>query len=353
MDALNPSEPAKVVVGKDFHYVPSAHFGKNLKRHLRANGFLFAGLKDYSFELDDENNPFFVITTYHPSLGWGGKVVDGVVIVNPVDGKFQEYATADVPAWVDRVYPEAIVNKNLNFWGNLSGGWLNAVFTKAGVQEAEDTTIVYTPTGHCEFVTSLHGTNAADDSLTGVVYTDTRTGKSRLYRASGGTDNAILEAVSNKVGFKQWRGVDPVWYNLYGHMTAVVPLLGASDTFQGVALVVVNSLSVSIGNNITGALREYQKQLSRGTSDLLVRDAEVQELTGIVSRAASEVREGDTSYYFRVGGLNFTAGSDASPLLPLMSVGDEVTLEYLASDEPVLPVKKVSVTIKSMDGLEQ
>jgi len=103
VDALNPDEPAKVVVGKDFKYVPSAYFDKNLKRHLRDNGFLFNGLEDYSFELDDENNPFFVVTTYHASLGWGGKIVDGVVVVHPVDGKIQKYATAAVPAWVDRV----------------------------------------------------------------------------------------------------------------------------------------------------------------------------------------------------------------------------------------------------------
>lgn len=346
VDALDPNLPATVVTGLEFRYLNSAFFSNNLKRHLRSNGFLFTGLEDYSLELDDENNPFFVVTTYQASLGWGGQIIDGVVVVNPTTGEITRYASADVPAWVDRIYPETLVNKHLNYWGALKDGWLNSHFAKTDVQEAEDTTIVYTPSGRCEFVTSLQSTNTEDDSLTGVVYTDTRTGKSRLYRASGGTDSAILNAVANKVSYMNWRGEDPVWYNLYGRMTAVVPLLGASDTFQGVALVNVNSLGVATGSNVVVALREYQKLLSQGSGAVLVGAKEIVALSGSVARVASEVCDGNTSYYLRVGDKNFTAGPGASPILPLLDVGDEVSIKYFSSDEPVMPVTSIEIVLK-------
>ena len=58
------------VGGKDIKikYQSEAYFGSEIERHLYMNGYATVGLTDYTFEIDDAGNPFWVVTKYDKKL---------------------------------------------------------------------------------------------------------------------------------------------------------------------------------------------------------------------------------------------------------------------------------------------
>ena len=61
-------------------YQPEAYFGDNLKRHLYFNGYWATGLTDYSFEIDDNGTPYWVVTRYKKTIGFNGEDAQGIVV---------------------------------------------------------------------------------------------------------------------------------------------------------------------------------------------------------------------------------------------------------------------------------
>lgn len=339
--AEDPERQVIVKTDQKFKYMPNAYWGSNLERHLRNNGYRSKGLTDYSMEIDEEGQPWWVVTVFKPTIAYAGEKVTGVVIVNPTDGSHAFHEVGKVPEWVDRVFPKDFVKTYIADRGKFSGGWINSWWGKKGLTEPEEPSIVYGSDGQPYWVTGITSTNEGDESLIGLMYTNSRTGKTVFYKAVGGTDAAVLEAVNNKVRYKRWHGASPVLYNIYGTMASIVPLLGESHTFQGVAIVNVNSLQVAVGKTKLEALREYQKLLATsGQKVAPVTHHNSKKLTCPVSRFAPIVTDSGTRYYLYLSceNLVFSGTADLSPKLPLTQPGDEVTIEYIDSKENVVPI---------------
>ncbi|HTM67900.1 MAG TPA: hypothetical protein VL426_01235 [Candidatus Binatia bacterium] len=325
-----------------FAFTPGAYFGHDLARHLWTHGYESKGLMDYSFEIDDEGKPWWVVTVYEPTIAWSGERVEGVVLVDPTDGSTAFHELGKVPGWVDRVVPSGVAHDYIAWHGKYAGGWWNSVWAEKNIMVPQSPTFIHGNDGEPYWVTDITSSNEKDKSLLGLMYTNARTGKSVFYRAVGSVDEAVLEAVNNKVAFKRWHGASPVLYNMYGTMASIVPLLGESHTFQGVAIVKIDNASeVAIGDDLPGALREYQKLLgSHGVaaSPDIAHDRKTAE--GKVDRFAIDVRGQETTYYVHLKdvGVIFTGGSDLSATLPLTQAGDTVSLTYIGSDEAVVPM---------------
>ena len=106
-------------------YQSEAYFNDFLERHLYMNGFYNVGLTDYSFEIDDDGVPYWVVTKYKKTIGFSGEDAVGVVLVNTETGKCVEYSIANTPEWVDRIQPDDFIEKQLNDWGNYVKGYWN------------------------------------------------------------------------------------------------------------------------------------------------------------------------------------------------------------------------------------
>lgn len=341
VSAEDPSAPAEVVTGRHFRYMPGAFFGDNLERFLWNNGYSSQGLTDYSFEIDEDGHPWWVVTVFKPTIVWWGEKVQGVVILDPETGQTSYYALGQIPNWVDRAVPREFVRSYIDDWGKYSLGWWNTIWGKQGIVESEEPTINYGSDGDPYWVTTLTSSNSRDQSLVGLIYTDTRTGKSVEYHAVGGTERAILQAVNNKVAYKNWRGEGPVLYNIHGTMASIVPLLGQSNTFQGVAIVNVSNLEVVEGNDQYAAYREYQVHVrSSGQNIAADLNYELSKLTGQIDRIGSETRGSNTIFYLHLVGTDrlFEGNGEVSPLIPVSKEGDQVAIEFL--DAPgVVPLQ--------------
>lgn len=341
VSAEDPNREPVSVLDRQYAYMPSAYFGNNLERHLWSHGYADRGLSDFTFEVDEDNHGWWVVTVIHPTIGWSASVVEGVVIVNPTDGSASYYDAANVPKWVDRVMPPSLLNDYMTWHGKFSGGWLNSWFSENNLTQPEDITFVHGSDDEPYFVADITSTNVKDEALLGLMYVSARSGRATFYKAKGVTSHAALQAVDAKVAYRKWQGQTPVLYNMYGTMADIVPLIAANSTYQGVAIVnIAKPQDVAVGADMAEALREYQKLLTSGSDPAPELAKRTHTVTGTVVRFSRENSGQGTSYFLLLkdGKTIFTTGGELSPKLPLTREGDTVTLTYVDSGEAVEPL---------------
>ncbi len=112
VSATNPNDIrlVKDVNGKDINikYSDKSYFNHEINRYAYLQNNFTKGMTDYSFEIDDEGNPYWVITTYKPTIGFSGYDVSGIIVVDAQTGKTDYYKKDDenIPSWIDRIYPK-------------------------------------------------------------------------------------------------------------------------------------------------------------------------------------------------------------------------------------------------------
>ena len=361
IDAQDPFLEPKMVMlpeGKRLVYTPGAYFGKNLERYLRQHGFNNVGFAQTRFEVDEDGQPWWVVSTYTRTIVWDGEKLHDVALVNPTTGEIRRYALDQVPVWVDRVMPSNYVQDYLTYRGQLSSGWPNSFWSKQGLTKPEASTLIYGVGDRLEWVTGITSDTNHDDSLVGIAYTDSRTGRTTIYRVDGGaTDTAIESAVNANAYAKQFKlhAGSPQIYNIYGVMTAVVPLLNDVDGYQGTALVSVRDVQiVGVGQDIENASRQYQEKLYQsGQQALPGNTSKLVTVTGVVDRIRQDVGPTGSPYIIHLAGIPrlFTLSSQdqANVKVPLTQVGDRVTVEYVSSGDSVVPVKRFDNLSLSLD----
>lgn len=342
-------EPVVVQLSKEkqFIYTPGAYFGNDLIRHLRLDGGnLRVNLRGTHLEIDDAGEPWWITAVLEPTIGQFGDRVKGVLITNPVTGESKFSALGEVPQWVDRVIPAEVVKNYLDHWGEYVHDWLNSWWGKRDLTEPENPSLVYSSEHDAMFVTGITSQNSKDDSLIGMVYTHTRTGKSIFYEMKGGaTDEAVRAAIdkSQDVQYKHLHsGKNPRLYNHYGKMASVVPLLNENHAYSGVAIVDINRVQqIAVGRTLPEALRQFQRLVGQ-TGDMAHLDNSVKfsVIEGVLSRVGRDAAATGTIYYLIVDGLPhaLTGAVGEFPLLPLAQAGDRVRIEYVASGESVVPM---------------
>lgn len=336
----DPKRQVVVKIDQKFHYMPGAFFSQNLERHLWYK-YPTKGLMDYSFEIDEDGKAWWVVTIFKPAITWFGKIIEGVTIVDPENGNETFYALGNVPNWVDRVIPHGVIKNWVSYYGSYSNGWWNLVWANKDLFEPEEPSIVYGSDNEPYWVTSVTSPNEKDESMVGLFYTNSRTGKTVYYKASGGTDNAILDLVNNKVSYRKLHGDSPVLYNIYGTMTSIVPLLGESHTFQGVAMVDVKNMRMVEGDEIEVVMHMYDRLLATSSQQVAPeKQYDISKLKGVVDRFGAETKGGETLYYLHIEGTPhiFVGPSEMSGKLRVTKIGDNVAVSFRASDESTVPL---------------
>jgi len=349
ISAEDPTAKPEIVpfkTGKEMVYSPGAYWSNNLERHMRNNGYLDKGLSDWTFEVDEIGNPWWVVTVYEPTIAWSGDKILGVAIVNPVSGEIVFHEMGKIPEWVDRAVPSRIVTAYLTWNGEYGGGWWNSVWANLNMTKPENPTLVYGADNQPQFVTGITSASSTDDSLVALVYTNSRTGKAVRYAIKGGaTESAVIKAVNSnqEVQYKHLHAASPQLYNVNGVPTCVVPLFNDVNAYQGVAMVdIANIQQVAVGADQHEALRVYEKILNGDGSRVATgNETEKQIIEGTVTRTGSEVTPTAGSiYYFQINDIPqlFTAGPGKYAALVVTQKGDKVRVEVYKNDRDTVPV---------------
>jgi hypothetical protein len=106
-------------------YQQGAYFQSDIQRHLYFNGYHNIGLTDFSFEINDQGKPFWVVTKYAKKIGFSGNDATGVILLDAQSGEIKEHSIANTPKWVDRIQPIDFIEKQLNDWGEYVNGYWN------------------------------------------------------------------------------------------------------------------------------------------------------------------------------------------------------------------------------------
>lgn len=361
VSATDPYAKPNLITGVKMKYTPGAYFGDNLERRLYWK-YRNMVLMDYSFEEDDNGKIYWVVTVCRPSIGFWGLIVDGVILYSPETGEDEYVSKAELEknsryAWVDRVMPVELVESYIDNWGNYKGGWWNQAWNHVNLLESETPTLNYSADGRCVIVSPVTSNNDKDEAMTGLMYTDARTGSSIYYATSGGaTEQAVIDAVNSAVKYKNWHASPQIVYeNVYGKLSGLVPILSENGNYQGLAIVENENKRVGIGANPQEALVEFQKLLMSSGGQITTENSkDVLEYRGKVARIGWDVSGSNTGkqyyLYFTEFKNSFMASSSLQSELSLTQPGDVVYIRYIASDQASVPIMKFRNMTLNLQG---
>ena len=354
VSASNPQDVRLVqeVNGKKINivYQPDAYLHQDLKRHMYLKGYVNIGMTDFNLEIDDNGNPFWVVTLYDHAVGYSGSNAIGVATVNPQNGDIKSYDIDNAPKWIDRIQPEEFVVNQINDWGTYVKGFLNSVISEEGVLvSTEGTSLVYGKDGKSYWYTGITSAGS-DDSTIGFMLVNTRTKEAKLYKQPGATETAAMVSASGKVQEKNYEATFPVMYNILDKPTYVISLKDKAGLVKMIAFVSVEDYTiVGIGETKEDAFRNYREQLKSKGNKLTIEDLTSQEVkTGVITRINSDVSEGNTYYYFTIDSnkdVIFIVSSKISNEIPITKEGDKVKVIYEKG-------QKGSIDITEFNNLE-
>ena len=318
----------------------NAFFQDNIKRHLYLNGYYNIGLTDYSFEIDDNGKPFWVVTKYVKKIGFAGNDAVGVVVVDCQTGEMKDYTIANTPLWVDRIQPIDFVENQLNDWGEYVNGYWN--FSNANkLKTTEGMTLVYGENHKSYWYTGLTSVGK-DESAVGFVLVDTRTKETTFYKQGGATEFAAQSSAQGKVQEKGYFASLPIPYNINNIPTYVMTLKDKGGLVKMYAMVAISDYTiVGVGNTMRETLTAYKNVYNTNGSTLNVNSTSAKKsLKSVVTRIQNDVKNGNSFYYFKVKDYPniFVGSSQISNQLPVTIVGDSIAISFDLDLEEVIDV---------------
>ena len=322
-------------------YSQSAFFGDDLKRRIRKSGFRAVGLTEFSFELDEEKKPYWVVTTYKNSTLWKNPEATGVVICDPETGNCSWYSVKDVPDWVDIVQPESFIKKQIENYGKYVHGVFN-FSDQDKLSMTEHMTTVYND-GDCYYYTGMSSVGK-DSGTVGFILVDTRDKSTKFYRMVGATEAAAMSSAEGKVQNMGYKSTVPIPLNITGIPTYFCTLKDNEGLVKQYAMLNIEDYSiVAVGDSIAETKRSYINAMNNSGVKVDFGDAEVYGYTqeGIVSRIGSNIENGETYYYFVLDNDTeklYLASYMVSEELPITREGDNVKVSYVNESNGVINI---------------
>lgn len=337
-------EAEYVELKKGMQYSPSAYFAKDLKRYLRRN-FRTTMFGEFSFEVDDEGNPYWIIPTYKYGAGIGkAKIPTGCITLDPVSGELHSYSLDEVPEWIDAALDPDIVVDMIDSWGQYADGFWNTWFGQKGVKVSTEgynyVTIgndVYLYTG----ITSV----VADESNIGFILANMRTGIAKYFELDSAEEYSAMDSAKGQVQHLNYTATFPILINVDGIPTYFLSLKDAAGLVKMYAFVSVQNIQdVSVTDateDVQVAMNNYKKLLD--TTSIPDVEKTQQTVEATVDEIFTAIIDGNTHYYIVSNGkLYITSISTNKYLLPILKAGDTVRITYypFASYNEVIEISK-------------
>ena len=321
-------------------YQPSAYFGSRIDRHVYFNGYATTGLEDFNFEIDDAGNPYWIVTKYKKTIGFAGNDATGVLTVDAQTGEIKEYNIDNTPLWVDRIQPISFVEEQLNDWGEYVHGYWN-FSNENKLQTTEGLTLVYGENHKSYWYTGLSSVGK-EESTVGFVLVDTRTKETTYYKQSGATEYAAQSSAEGKVQEKGYHASLPIPYVINNIPTYVMTLKDDGGLVKMFAMVSISDYTiVGVGNTMRETLMAYKNvynMVDNGINPESITSKK--SLKSVVTRISSDVKNGNSFYYFTVKDYPniFVGSSQLSNELPVTVVGDSIAISFDVDLEEVIDV---------------
>jgi hypothetical protein len=321
-------------------FQPEAFFGSEIERHVYFNGYTTTGLTDFSFEIDDDGFPFWVVTTYKKEIGFGGSDATGTLVVNAQTGAITQYSVDKTPLWVDRIQPIHFVEEQLSDWGEYVQGYWNWS-NENKLQTTEGLTLVYGENNKSYWYTGLSSVGK-EESTVGFVLVDTRTKATTYYRQSGATEYAAQSSAEGKVQEKGYHASLPIPYVVNNIPTYVMTLKDDGGLVKMFAMVSIKDYTiVGVGNTMRETLMSYKNVYNMADNGVDAKSlTSNKSLNSVVTRISNDIKNGNSFYYFMVkdNPSIFVGSSQLSNELPITSVGDSIQIYFDVDMEQIIDI---------------
>lgn len=312
-------------------YQPNAFFSQNLSRHIYFSGFMTQGYTDFTFEIDDNGHPYWVVTLYKKKVGFEGRDASGVITVDAQTGEIKKHKIDEAPLWVDRIQPEEFIVSQLDDWGEYVLGYWNFA-NEQKLTTTKGISLVYGEDNRSYWYTGLTSVGA-DEGTVGFVLVDTRTKETIWYKQVGATESAARQSAMGKVQEKGYVASFPITYNINGIPTYVMSLKDNAGLVKMIAMVCIEDYTiVGVGNTMKETLRAYKNAYnSKGNNISPDSMMKAYTIETTVKRISSDIRNGNTFYYLLLNNYEdkiFIGSSQIATELPLTQPNDRVKIRY-------------------------
>ncbi|MBQ3384518.1 MAG: hypothetical protein IJG59_04805 [Erysipelotrichaceae bacterium] len=311
-------------------YVPSAFFHQDLARHIYFR-YPTVFFDNIHFEITEEGKPVYVASTYDYTIGlFGGKKINGCIIVDPVTGDMDRYDLNNIPQWVDIVYNGNHIARYFDIYGKLINGFWNSWFGQKGLIESTTTT-TYNSEGDAvrenDFgyivdnndVIVYTGVTAVtnDESNIGYLMANERTGEVRISYFESTDEDSVMRAAEGEVQEKGYRASFPSLIDINGKPAYVMVLKDKLGLVKMYAIVDAAQYShMIVADSLDKALMQFTNGNITGES--------LQEKTIVIKRVTI-IGSGEPVVYI-VDTDNNIYNSSFQPEMLLLEEGQEITI---------------------------
>lgn len=330
-------------------YLNSACFHQNAERYLREHGYANAVLDDFTFEPNDNWQPYLTVSNIEWTIGYSGKKVKSLILLNVQSGEIAECPIDEVATkypWVDRVIPQNILDEQCKSWGlynKVEWAWTSSEDGQR--QKPTDGWYLTYDKHKCYWLTGWTSIDNNTSDLVGLSVTDAQTGKTVYYPMQGFTEDVaqtVAKALWNQ--FPTYEPTECVLYKFYGVMTYVMPMK-AGNNFQGVSLVSMENKDVKAkGVTMQEALSNYRISIAaaKGGTEVPSDQSQSKQIKGTIENVGIPIMQGLTQIFpFTIKNVKkifHATYSFNNTKVPFMKVGSEVVITYADTKESVITV---------------
>lgn len=336
VDPVNVTEANYIKLDKPIKYADSAFFGEDLHRKLRMS-YPTKIFGSYSFEVDDNGNPYYIVSCMKPTVFlFGAMDVNEVIIFNPVDGSSEIYALNEVPAWVDNVFTGNLAAQKYDWYGTLKNGFWNSIIGNKDCKVTTDDFGYIVIGDDVWFFTGVTSVTS-DESNIGFIISNARTGEYKFYPVIGAEEYSAMKAAEGEVQEKGYVASFPSLINVSGQATYIMVLKDSGGLVKLYALVNVEKYSVvATGTTQTEAKQEYIKLLKQNgiITDGSSSTDETVPSADITVKNVRIVTMGGESVVYITGsdGCLYKQSVAADESVLLIEEGSELTVSYYETD---------------------
>lgn len=323
-------ESKLIKLDKGMKYMPSAILNENLTRKVRFS-YPKDILGEYSFEIDDEGNPFWVIETLkYKGVGIRTEV-SGVIVLNPITGESIKYKSNNVPAWIDHVYNPELIVEQVNDWGRYKNGFFNSFIGQKNVvmtTEGYNYTIieddVYMYTG----ITSV----STDEANVGFILTNLRTKETNFYSVPGAEEYSAMGSAEGQVQQMNYKSTFPLLINLNNKPTYLMSLKDNAGLVKMYAFVDVADYQKVV---VTDSRDGIEKAAANFLGDDKINAGEKFDKEITINSITSAIIDGNSYYYITDNNndryrVSIKINKD---LIPFLKNNQKIKISYVIQNE--------------------
>lgn len=316
-------------LNKPIKYSPYDMFSRDLKRHLRFS-YPTSLLGESHFEVDNDNNAYYITPVFEKSIGILAKEVTSVIVTDVFSGENKVYRVGEIPKWIDRVYPSELVKRQLDDKGLYSDGFSNSLFSKRGVYKTTEGYNYLSMDGDMYFYTGVSSMNEDDSSL-GFQLVNLRTKDTKYYKVPVTTEKSAMESSEGAVQEKEYEATFPLLLNVSGNPYYIISLKDKNGLVKCYSLVDASDYQkVYIGSSLNSLIKTFSDDTGLSIEGF-TSGKETKDITtenGYVDAIANVVEGGKTKIIFKISNKVHKVDFDLNNNVPFLKVGDRVEVKY-------------------------